>query len=161
MILTALTEQEKTVIAGGVLGGIFATIMIAALVWYILTVIATWKMLTKAGEAGWKSLIPIYNVYMLYKISSVNFWVWAFIPLVLYVVLQAMVGPNNDNVSTSAAILAFVLLIYSIVGACKFSKGLANAFGKGTGFAVGLFFFPNIFQLILGFGNAKYVGDKK
>ena len=71
MILTALTEQEKTVIAGGVLGGIFATIMIAALVWYVLTVIATWKMLTKAGEAGWKSLIPIYTISSL-RCSSSN-----------------------------------------------------------------------------------------
>ena len=29
--------------------------------WYIILVIANWKIFTKAGEAGWKSIIPIYN----------------------------------------------------------------------------------------------------
>ena len=35
---------------------------------------------------------------------------------------------------------------------------LAKAFGKGTGFALGLIFLSPIFILILGFGGAQYVG---
>ena len=35
---------------------------------------------------------------------------------------------------------------------------LAKAFGKSTGFAIGLIFLNPIFLLILGFGDAKYVG---
>ena len=34
--------------------------------WYIILVIANWKIFTKAGEAGWKSIIPIYNSYVVY-----------------------------------------------------------------------------------------------
>lgn len=161
MILTALTENEEAAVAaGGILGGLFATIMICALVWYILTVIATWKIFTKAGDAGWKSLIPIYNVYVLYKVAGVSFWVWLMLPAVIYGLLAGFVGNNYESINPFVGIVLFADLIYMIVGACKFANGLAKSFGKGTGFAVGLFFFPNLFQLILGFGSAKYVGNK-
>lgn len=48
------------------LGGIY---LIFALVWWILQIIANWNIFTKAGEAGWKSLIPIYGDYVSYKIA--------------------------------------------------------------------------------------------
>ena len=42
--------------------GLLAFIMAYALfafIFYILQVIAYWKIFTKAGEEGWKSIIPI------------------------------------------------------------------------------------------------------
>lgn len=147
--------NEEMILGGAILGGMFATIMIFLVVFYILTVIAGWKILTKAGEKGWKILIPIYNYYMLYKIAGVNFWIWFFIPTILIGVINSVSGDGKD-MSIIAIILVLIVLIYTIVGICKFCKGLAASFGKGTSFAVGLFFLPNIFQLILGFGSAKY-----
>lgn len=47
--------------------GLVAFIMAYALfafIFYILQVIAYWKIFTKAGEEGWKSIIPIYNGYV-------------------------------------------------------------------------------------------------
>jgi hypothetical protein len=35
---------------------------------------------------------------------------------------------------------------------------LSRAFGRGSGFAVGLFFLQPIFCIILGFGEAQYIG---
>ena len=52
--------------AGGVLGGMLATATVIALIYYILLVVAGWKIFEKAGEKGWKSLIPIYNTYIFY-----------------------------------------------------------------------------------------------
>ena len=43
------------------------SVMILAL--YVITVIAYWQIFKKAGEKGWKSLIPLYNSYIMYKIS--------------------------------------------------------------------------------------------
>jgi hypothetical protein len=37
---------------------------------------------------------------------------------------------------------------------------LAEKFGKGAGFGIGLAFLPFIFYPILGFGSATYVGPK-
>ena len=42
-----------------------------------------------------------------------------------------------------------------------YSVKLARAFGRGTGFAIGLIFLPPIFMLILGFGDDRYYGADK
>lgn len=38
-----------------------ATYSIVGFVWWLLHVVAAWRIFTKAGEAGWKSIIPIYS----------------------------------------------------------------------------------------------------
>ena len=60
--------------------GLVAFIMAYALfafIFYILQVIAYWKIFTKAGEEGWKSIIPIYNGYVQYRLTwdVQYFWV--------------------------------------------------------------------------------------
>ena len=45
-----------------VLGGMLVGYLITFLVIYVLSVIAMWKIFTKAGKPGWASLIPIYNI---------------------------------------------------------------------------------------------------
>ncbi|MEO2626057.1 DUF5684 domain-containing protein [Blautia wexlerae] len=50
-------------------------------------------------------------------------------------------------------ILAIISIMYSVK--------LARAFGRGTGFAIGLIFLPPIFMLILGFGDDRYYGADK
>jgi len=89
-----------------------------------------WKIFTKAGEAGWKSMIPIYNAIILLKIVGRPSW-W----FILY-------------------FIPVVNLIIAILVAID----LAKSFGKSTGFAIGLIFLAPIFYLILGFGDATYQG---
>lgn len=48
--------------AGGVLAAASIVSVLVSIVSYVLIVIGWWKIFTKAGEAGWKSLIPFYNV---------------------------------------------------------------------------------------------------
>lgn len=103
-------------------------------IFYILLVIAMWKVFTKAGKPGWASIIPVYNVVVMFQIIGLNPWL-----LLLYLI----------------PIVNFVVaIVFSIMQASRLSK----AFGKGTGFAFGLFFLNPIFLLILGFGDAKYIG---
>ena len=42
------------------------------LVFAVLTIVAMWKIFTKAGEAGWKSIIPIYNCIVLLQIVGLH-----------------------------------------------------------------------------------------
>ena len=148
--------DTESLILGGVIGTFLGAIIIGSLVFYVLTVIAGWKILTKAGESGWKSLIPIYNVYMFYKISNCtnNFWLTVVLSLVSAIV-SGIFG-YDALVSNIVTIITGIGIIYlGIVYCSKLSK----AFGKGTGFTVGLILLPNIFQLILGFGDSKYIGE--
>ncbi|WP_238137196.1 DUF5684 domain-containing protein [Streptococcus suis] len=38
--------------------------MIFSFIWYILVAISNYILFKKAGYAGWKSIIPIYNLYI-------------------------------------------------------------------------------------------------
>ena len=60
------------------LEGIFSLLLTFALiaefvnsVALIISIISLWILFNKAGEKGWKALIPIYNIYTLCKITGV------------------------------------------------------------------------------------------
>ena len=98
-----------------------------------------WTLFTAGGVAGWKSLIPIYNMVVLYKIIGLSPW--------LLLIYLAGIIPVVGYIAT---------LVLSIISMVK----LGQAFGKGAGFIVGLVFLTPIFQMILGFGSAEYVGPQ-
>lgn len=100
------------------------------IVFGIVMIAAMWKVFTKAGKPGWASIVPIYNIIVLLDIAGKPGWwiILFFIPLV-----------------------NFVMIILTYVA-------LAEKFGKGGGFAMGLVFLGIIFFPILGFGSAQYRG---
>ena len=120
------------------LGVMLFFILAIGIVLLILQVIANWKIFTKAGEKGWKSIIPIYNSVILFKISGIS-------PLFVLVYLLGFI----PFVGT-LAILG--VTIYQ-------ANSLAKSFGKDAGFTVGLVLLPTIFYMILGFGKAEYIGN--
>ena len=94
----------------------------------IFMVASMWRVFEKAGQPGWSVLIPIYNIYIMLKIAGKPGWwlVLLIIPLVNLII---------------------EIMIYIAI---------ANKFGKGGGFVVGLIFLPFIFFPILAFGSAEY-----
>lgn len=147
-----MTNTESIALAGGLVGGALTVTLIALVAFYILLIIALWKVFTKAGEAGWKSLIPIYNFYILCKMIKINFWIFVIlIPFAIGLVASIVFKNDTNAVSIISGVYTIIMDVYM-------SIRLSKAFGKGTGFTVGLILFPNIFTLILGFGSAKYVG---
>ncbi|MDR0887480.1 MAG: DUF5684 domain-containing protein [Candidatus Nomurabacteria bacterium] len=111
--------------------GFWLVYAIICLVIYIPWIIGAWKVLTKAGEKGWKAIIPIYNTIVLLKIAGLSPW-W---------VLGTFVNPLNIFVSFYRNIK------------------LAEKFGKGAGYGVLMAFFEPIMYLVLGFGSAEYNGS--
>ena len=107
-----------------------ATYWFVGLILYVITVMAMWKIFTKAGIAGWKSIVPLLNTYELFKIAMGNGWLF---------------------------LLLFVPIVNIVMGIMLWVK-LARAFGHGAGFAVGLIFLNTIFILILGFESSSYQG---
>ena len=130
------TTSTSSSSSGG--GAFFAVFLILALIVAIVAIVALWKIFEKAGEKGWKAIIPIYNSWTLFEIAGKPGW-WALIALVPYV----------------GSVVAIVLYIIAALE-------LAKRFGKSTTFAVvGLIIFSLVGLLILGFGDAKYTGTKK
>jgi ABC-type sulfate transport system permease subunit len=113
-------------------GGIIAALgMVFTLIWLavaVLMIASMWKIFTKAGEPGWAAIIPIYNAIVLLKIAGKPVW-WI--------------------------ILLIIPLVGLVIG-IMVAIALAQNFGKGAGFGVGLVLLPFIFGPMLGFGSAEY-----
>jgi len=95
----------------------------------VLMIASMWKIFTKAGQPGWASIVPIYNLIILLKIVNKPLW-W----IILFLI----------------PIANFIVLILVI-------NELSKSFGKGVGFTIGLLFLGVIFYPILGFGDAQYI----
>src|SRR5213594_5064093 len=96
----------------------------------LFLIVAMWKVFTKAGQPGWASIIPIYNLYVWCKIVGRPWW-WILLMLIPFV--------------------NFIILIILCIDTAK-------SFGKGAGFGIGLALLGVIFLPILGFGSAQYQG---
>ena len=99
-----------------------------ALVIIVVMVASMWKVFTKAGKPGWAAIVPIYNFIVILEIAGKPLW-WFLLLLVPFV-----------------NFVVFFLLGINI----------AKAFGKGTGFGVGLTLLPFIFYPMLAFTDATY-----
>ncbi len=97
---------------------------------FVAIIAGWWMLFTKAGEAGWKSIIPIYSFIVILKIVGREWW-WVLLLLI--------------------PIVGFIVWIIVALD-------LARSFGRGTGFGIGLAFLTPIFALILGYGSDTYKG---
>ena len=123
---------------GTMFGAFLGIVIVISLVIGILQIIGTWKVFTKAGEKGWKCLIPIYNVVILFRISGLSPWI--------------IFGYLAGIIPFVGWIVCLGITIYQC-------NALAKSFGKDVGYTVGLIFLPTIFYMILGFGKAEYIGN--
>lgn len=62
--------------------GFLGTFWLLLVAFIVLNIVANWKIFTKAGQAGWASIIPFYNSYIEFKIYWGNGWLFL-VPIVL------------------------------------------------------------------------------
>ena len=86
------------------------------------------KIFQKAGKPWWGALVPIYNSYLLLKVAGLSGW-W-------------LLGLSVPVIN---------LFVFAFV----FHK-LAESFGKGIGYTLGLIFVSPIFFPLLAFGGARH-----
>jgi len=106
-------------------------IILLELALVVLILAGVWKTFTKAGQPGWAAIIPIFNLYILIKVAGRPGW-W---------------------------LLLFIIPVVNLIIGIIVAIDVAKAFGKGTGFGVGLALLGFIFYPILGFGDATYQGS--
>ena len=97
------------------------------LLFLILMVASLWKVFSKAGQPGWASIVPIFNLYILCKVARMSGW-W---------------------------VVALIIPLVNFLALIPISINVAKRFGKGAGFGIGLWLLPFIFYPILGFGDAQ------
>jgi hypothetical protein len=100
----------------------------AGVAFAVLMIAAVWKVFTKAGQAGWKCLVPIYGTVVFLRIVERPGW-WFFLLCIPVVNLFLSIALCID---------------------------LARVYGKGSGYAAGLAFLTPVFLLMIAFGDAQY-----
>ncbi len=116
-----------------VFSGAFLFIVIALV---IVSYVALWKIFEKAGQPGWKALIPIYNFWVLCEIVGRPGW-WALLFLLSFIPVVGWIIPT---------VVGIIVML-----------DLGKAFQKTTTFSVlGLIIFSIVGLLILGFGQDKF-----
>lgn len=149
---------------------IMAVYYVVILAVAVVSYIALWKIFVKAGEPGWKCLIPFYSGHTMYKLfwKPVYYWLTMVFALVIGVLMAigAMgFNPTYHYGGAPAAYNGLLLVLYlayavfAIVCNIKLHLGMARSFGYGGGFAAGLVLLPMVFLLILAFNSDAYKGN--
>lgn len=96
----------------------------------VFVIAGYWKTFEKAGQPGWATIIPIYNLYIMTKIGG------------------------KPGIWTLLCCIPIVNIIFTI----WLTNMISKSFGKDEAFTVGLVLLGFIFYPILGFGDAQYLG---
>ena len=116
--------QTTTYEGGNAFAILFSGVfLVFALILIAIIVISLWKIFEKAGQEGWKAIIPIYNLYILTIIVGKPWW-WMLLMCIPYV---------------------------GMIWGIWITNLLSKSFGKSEGFTVGLIFLGIIFYPILAF----------
>lgn len=124
---------------------LFGVLMLLSLV----IVVAQWKLFTKAGVEGWKSIIPLYNTYKMIEIAFSGTKNW----LLIGTIIAFATAFGVEMFDLQGIMIAVILLAVSIIDIyvnIEFVKRYAS-----TGMAIASLFVPFIILPIISFSN-KY-----
>lgn len=137
------------------LGMILIPLAILVFILRILRIIALWKAFERAGEPGWKALVPVYCTYIQYKLSGMKNWFWYGLLVAVIVWIIAACIPNQQELITNIG--SAIIWIICIVMLFKF----ARKYGWGVFASILFVIFYPICVLVLGFGNYPYQGKSE
>lgn len=133
-------------------GGFFLSIFLFVLLLFIgfLPIAGKWKVYGKLGMPGWYSIVPVYADYKLCERVYRGDGSKTFSMAYLIVLICSWVFCWVDTVGI---LLALVQLVMNII----VLNDLSHAFGKETGYTIGLAIFGFVFWTMLGFGASEPV----
>jgi len=131
---TALVPLQSGGGSGGGAGTVvFALLALVVVLLPTLVVLAGyWLAFEKAGEPGWAAIVPVYNVWVLVRISG-NEWYW---------------------------FLGLLVPVVNLFVAAKVFVDLAGQFGRGLAFGIATWILPFLMVPLLGFGDYQYDGGR-
>ncbi|WP_195809226.1 DUF5684 domain-containing protein [Hymenobacter polaris] len=104
-------EQQSSGMMGSIFGGIGALVYMAI---FVLVIVGLWKLFEKAGKPGWASLIPIYNVIVMFEIVGKPMWqlILFLVPLAnLYVAITLYIGLAKSFGKTGIGNYLFIIFL--------------------------------------------------
>lgn len=145
-------QLQDTYVSTAILLSVLAAIYLA------VQIIAYWRIFTKAGQAGWRCLVPVLSQYTAFKIAWKPFMFFAALIIaaadLLFITLASLFAELTFLLMWLIMLTSAATLIMYIV----FTHKLSRAFRHGVPFTIGLLLLQPVFILILAFGGAEYHG---
>lgn len=162
------------------------TSTIISLVILLFNIICWYKIFKKAGEDGWKAIIPVYSDFICFrlflstklfiiKLLAILFDFILIIFLFFKVSIDTILATNNASIDSSQmvrvvlemfsknmiflAIIIFLMLVAFVIGIMQKYYTL-KSFGKGGAWLFLYIFFEIFVDAYLAFGNVYYEGNK-
>ena len=133
----------------------------------VFLIICNWKIFTKAGEEGWKAIIPFYNLYVFYTLATnkttKNVCFFTIVGISAAGFLIGIIGMIPYLGWAIVGILSPVFGIANVVTTvfiAFLNFGIAKSFGMDTGLCVLSIFLPIVARPMIAFGKSEYTGDK-
>ncbi len=142
----------------GMLAGMGTGMIVVMVALIVFEFVCMWKIFEKAGEPGWKCLIPIYGAYVYFKIAweGKYFWLMILAPVLASILMSLGIATNSSALMGIGSFLTIIMYVAIIVIAIIAMLKLAKRFGKSAGFAVGLILLSIVFTAILAFDSSDY-----
>lgn len=126
--MTYYTTYDNGYSNFGLLASLGIGFWLIYIAFWVVAIIALWKMYEKAGKPGWAVLVPFYNEYVLFEIAGYDGWMFLLL------------------------LVPFVnIVFYFLLGI-----NIAKKFGRSTAFGVFLLVLFPIGYLMLGFNKDEY-----
>lgn len=116
----------------------------------LLPVAGKWKVYGKLGLPGWYSIVPVYADFKLCERVHRGDGARTFLMAYLIVLICSWVFYWVDTVGVLFALAQLVMNIIVL-------NDMSHAFGKETGYTIGLIIFGFVFWTMLGFGASEPV----
>ena len=85
--------------------GILGTFWLLVVAYFVISIIANWKIFTKAGQPGWAAIVPFYKQYIEFKIYWGNGWLFL-VPIVLAALAFVRFSVNYSSSPTLSSQLS-------------------------------------------------------
>ncbi len=148
MILESIIEEI------GETKSLFTAALILTLIYYVSLTVAQWKIFTKAGEKGWKALIPFYNMFVSHHLIGMSH-IWFILDIIFWVIEVVLEFAKATPLWIEEAFFS-VAIIVTLISEILHIMKLCYCYTKREWFGIGLFVIPPLFSLILAFDKSEY-----
>ncbi|MBE6852217.1 MAG: hypothetical protein E7505_01895 [Ruminococcus sp.] len=142
-------------------GIMYLWILLLSLVLSIIALISWYKLFEKAGEAGWKAIVPFYSFFVYSKIATGSYKLpWIYMGVCFAYCFLAIISSLLDMT------LLFLLPLLALYAGCIVLASYINyqfgkAFGRSTGWCIAMIFLGGVLVIPMAFDSScTYVGPK-
>ena len=148
MIIEGILEQMSEV------KGLFVIVTVLGILYYAGLTVAEWNLFKKAGEKSWKSLIPVYNLFVSHHLIGMSH-IWFILDLVFWAA-EVLLEMFKVTPLWIEDVFFSIAGIFTIISEIIHIMKLCYCYTKSERFGIGLFLCPPLFSLILAFDKSEY-----